>query len=97
MADPGRPTKVLASVQSCYVPWKGYFDLIAAADEFVLYDDAQYTKKDWRNRNRIKSREGPAWLTIPVRAEGRFGQRILDVEIADPRWGARHWKTLTRS
>ena len=71
--------KKLAAVQSSYLPWKGYFDLIHAVDEFVLFDDAQYTRRDWRNRNRIKTCDGPLWLTIPV---------------SDPGWAERHWKTI---
>ena len=58
--------KTVAIIQSCYIPWKGYFDLINAADEFIVYDDRQYTKNDWRNRNRIKTPHGVQWLTIPV-------------------------------
>src|SRR5215467_3993728 len=84
--------KKLAIVQSNYIPWKGYFDLIAAVDEFILYDDAQYTKNDWRNRNRIKTPRGVEWLTIPIGPH--IHQRIRDVELPDARWQARHWKTL---
>ena len=51
----------IAIVQSNYIPWKGYFDLIRSVDEFVLFDDVQYTRRDWRNRNRIKTPVGPAW------------------------------------
>ena len=47
--------KRIAIVQSSYIPWKGYFDLIRAVDEFVLYDEVQFTKRDWRSRNRIKT------------------------------------------
>ena len=50
-----RGTKKVAILQSNYIPWKGYFDLIAAVDEFILYDDMQYTRRDWRNRNKIKT------------------------------------------
>ena len=64
--------KKLAAVQSSYLPWKGYFDLIHAVDEFVLFDDAQYTRRDWRNRNRIKTCDGPLWLTIPVMTRGHY-------------------------
>jgi len=84
----------LAVVQSCYVPWKGYFDLIRHADLFVLFDDAQYTVRDWRNRNRIKTKDGVKWLSIPVEVSGRRTQRIRDVRIADAGWRARHWKTI---
>lgn len=82
----------VAILQSNYVPWRGYFDLIGMVDEFIFYDDVQYTKNDWRNRNRIKTPQGVQWLTIPVGSNLR--RRIMDVEIADPACGAAHWKTL---
>lgn len=86
--------KRAAILQSSYIPWKGYFDIIRRVDEFILYDDVSYSKNDWRNRNRIKTRTGPLWLTIPVLATGRFGQKIRDVEIGDRRWAAKHWKSI---
>ncbi|HVG11275.1 MAG TPA: WbqC family protein [Thermoanaerobaculia bacterium] len=86
--------KRVAILQSSYVPWKGYFDIIGSVDEFILYDDVQYSKNDWRNRNRIKTPAGTAWMTIPVRQTGRFGQPIREVEIGDPRWAAKHWKSI---
>jgi hypothetical protein len=89
--------KRVAIVQSCYIPWKGYFDLINCVDEFILYDDRQYTRRDWRNRNRIKTPEGSIWLTIPVQVKGRYEQRIDETRIADPSWADRHWKTLTHN
>jgi hypothetical protein len=61
----------IAILQSNYIPWKGYFDLVRAVDEFVLFDDVQYTRRDWRNRNRIKTPGGSAWLTIPVNVSGQ--------------------------
>lgn len=84
--------KKVAIVQSNYIPWKGYFDLIAAVDEFILYDEAQFTKNDWRNRNRIKTPKGLEWLSIPVGPGIR--RRIRDVELPDPKWQEKHWKTL---
>ena len=89
--------KRLAVIQSSYIPWKGYFDLIRAADQFVLLDDVQFTKRDWRSRNRIKTKDGGAWLSIPVNTSGRYVQRIEEASIADPRWAARHWDTIQRS
>ena len=86
--------KVVAIVQSNYIPWKGYFDMIRSVDEFVLYDDVQYTKRDWRNRNRIKTAQGTQWLTIPVEVKGKFFQAIKDTKINDPSWGQTHWRTL---
>jgi len=86
--------KTVAIVQSNYIPWKGYFDLIARCDEFILFDDVQYTKRDWRNRNRIKTRHGVQWLSIPVNVSGRYFQAIKDVTIADAGWAETHWKTI---
>jgi hypothetical protein len=87
-------SKSIAIVQSNYVPWKGYFDLIRQVDEFVLYDDAQYTRRDWRNRNLIKTREGVRWLTIPVDVKGKYFQKIKDTKVSDPNWGRAHWQTV---
>ena len=87
-------TKV-AILQSAYIPWKGYFDLIHDVDVFVFYDDVQYTKQDWRNRNKIKTPDGARWITVPVGDDLR--RRICDVVISDSRWQARHWKTLCQN
>jgi WbqC-like protein family len=84
----------VAAVQSSYVPWKGYFDLIDSCDVFVLYDDVPYSRGSWRNRNCVKSPRGRQWLTIPVRTGGRFGQWVSAVEVADRGWADRHWKTI---
>jgi hypothetical protein len=81
-----------AIVQSNYIPWKGYFDMIAAVDEFVLFDDVQFTKNDWRNRNQIKTPQGVQWLTVPVGQD--INRRIRDVSLPDTRWQAKHWKTI---
>ena len=59
-------SKRVAAVQSAYIPWKGFFDLTASVDELILLDDVQYTPRNWRNRNRIKTDSGARWLTIPV-------------------------------
>jgi hypothetical protein len=88
------PGKRVAIIQSNYIPWKGYFDLINAVDECIFYDDAQYTRGDWRNRNRIKVPDGVRWLTIPIAVAGRRHQRIRDARISDPSWARRHWETL---
>jgi hypothetical protein len=89
--------KRVAIVQSSYIPWKGYFDLIRTCDEFILLDDVQFTRRDWRSRNRIKTKDGPAWLTIPVQNKGRYFQPINGVTVSDPRWGERHWETIRSS
>jgi hypothetical protein len=87
-------SKRVAILQSSYIPWKGYFDLMRQVDEFILYDDAQYTKRDWRNRNQIKTKDGLLWLSIPVEVKGKFTQQIKDVCISDPSWSAQHFKTI---
>lgn len=86
--------KRVAILQSAYIPWKGYFDLIRSVDEFVLYDDSQFTRRDWRSRNRIMTAQGPRWLSIPVEVKGRFHQRIDETVVADPDWHAAHWQSL---
>ena len=88
------PGKRLAIVQSSYIPWKGYFDLINSVDEFVLFDDVQYTRRDWRNRNRIKTPAGLAWLSIPVSSKGNFEAPIKEIRVDDASWAARHWRTI---
>ena len=89
--------KRVAIVQSNYIPWKGYFDMIAAVDEFILYDDMQYTRRDWRNRNKIKTPQGLQWLTVPVRVKGRYHQTIRETEIAGVDWAKDHWKSLVQN
>jgi len=82
----------VAILQSNYIPWKGYFDIIHDVDTFVFYDDVQFTKNDWRNRNIVKTPNGPHWLTIPV---GKREDRLIcEVEIPDSGWAKRHWQTL---
>lgn len=83
----------IAVSQSNYIPWKGYFDMIAAVDVFILYDEVQYTKNDWRNRNMIMSNQGPQWITIPVKQD-RLDQRIDETLVAHNNWAKKHWKTL---
>ena len=89
-------SKTIAILQSNYIPWKGYFDLINLVDEFVIYDDVQFTKHDWRNRNLIKTQQGLQWLTIPVRQE-KLAQLIKDTKITDKRWPRKHWASLCQN
>jgi hypothetical protein len=84
--------KTVVILQSNYIPWKGYFDLIHDADLFVFYDDLQFTKNDWRNRNKIKNSSGTQWLTIPVGVDKN--RLICEVELTDHRWQKIHWETL---
>lgn len=86
----------VAILQSNYIPWKGYFDIIGSVDAFVLYDDMQYTKNDWRNRNKIKTQNGLQWLSIPVRQES-LHQKINETKIIDAKWNVNHWRSLSQS
>jgi hypothetical protein len=87
--------KKIAVIQSNYIPWKGYFDIINYVDEFILFDVAQYTKNDWRNRNKIKTKNGLIWLTIPIKRS--FGQKIHEAQVADQRWRAKHWRSISEN
>jgi hypothetical protein len=89
--------KKVAISQSNYIPWKGYFDNIAFVDEFILYDDMQYTKRDWRNRNKIKTKHGLKWLSVPVEVKGKYFQKIKDTRIADKNWNINHLKIILQS
>ena len=85
-------------IQSCYIPWKGFFDLIGRCDEYVIFDRVQYARRHWHNRNRIKTANGVEWLTIPVVTRGRFEQPIDEVEIEKSgpgkHWAEKHWRAL---
>jgi len=85
----------VAVIQSNYIPWRGYFDIMHDADVFVFYDDVQYTVNDWRNRNRVKTANGVVWLTIPVGAQN--DRLICDVVIGDQSWARKHWMTIEQS
>lgn len=85
--------KRIAILQSNYIPWKGYFDLIRLVDEFIFYDEVQYTKNDWRNRNKLKTPSGAQWITIPV--EYHFPQKISETKVSAKDWSIKHWKTIS--
>ena len=87
--------KKIAILQSNYIPWKGYFDIINLVDEFILYDDMQYTRRDWRNRNKIKTPDGLKWLTIPVVNKGKFFQKINETQVQNSEWCHDHWRALS--
>lgn len=87
-------------LQPSFIPWRGYFDQIRRADCFVFYDDVQYDKHGWRNRNRIKTASGTHWLTVPVFKKGAVssGLRILDAAIRwDPDWSGKHLETIRQA
>ncbi|ABG30276.1 hypothetical protein CEP88_13080 [Roseobacter denitrificans] len=84
--------KSVAILQSNYIPWKGYFDLIRKVDLFIFYDDLQYTKNDWRNRNKIKTPMGARWLTIPCGSS--WNRLINEVRVDNASWQKKHFDTL---
>jgi hypothetical protein len=84
--------KRVAILQSNYIPWKGYFDIIASVDEFILYDDMQFTKNDWRNRNKIKTPNGLKWLSIPVGTD--INRSIRQVILPENSWRDKHLRAF---
>jgi hypothetical protein len=92
-----RMRKSIAILQSNYIPWKGYFDIIASVDEFVIFDDVQFTRRDWRNRNRIVLNGALHWLTIPVNTKGNFEAQIDSIVVADHNWARKHWRTIAHA
>ena len=80
-------------LQYNYIPWKGYFDIIAKSDVFVIYDEVQYTKNDWRNRNKILTPNGTNWLTIPVRVDS-LNQKICETKVASNNWNKKHFNSI---
>lgn len=89
--------KKIIITQSNYIPWKGYFDGFNVVDEVILFDDMQYTKRDWRNRNKIKTKDGALWLSIPVEVKGKYFQAIKDTKVSDPSWAKSHWSSIYHS
>ncbi len=85
--------KKIAILQSNYIPWKGYFDIIRQSDVFVIYDEVQYTKNDWRNRNLIKTPKGLEWLTIPVK-QNNLHQKINETFVSQNNWNKKHWNSI---
>ena len=83
---------IVAVDQPNYIPWKGYFDLINDVDLFVFYNDVQYTTRDWRNRNKIRTPNGDKWLSVPC---GKSTHRLIcDVTMTDMEWQRKHFDTI---
>jgi hypothetical protein len=84
-------------LQPSYIPWRGYFDQVRRADLFIFYDDVQFDKHGWRNRNQIKTAQGKQWLTIPVYSRGVTGGIPINqvkIDWSKP-WAENHLKALT--
>ena len=88
--------KSIAIMQPVFLPWLGYFEQIGVTDSFMFLDDVQYTKQDWRNRNRIRTNTGWMWLTVPVRKAGH-DQRISETQIDGEYWKRKHLKSLQQN
>lgn len=84
----------VAISQSNFLPWIGYFHLISSVDTFVIYDVVQFTRRDWRNRNRIKGPEGEQWMTVPVKTKGNYDARIDEIEVDGDKWRGKLCKTI---
>ena len=85
----------VAIIQSSYIPWKGYFDIIHDVDEFIFLDDVQFTSRDWRTRNRIKTAQGSQWLSIPAGSSNK--RLICEVRLGDAAWQAKHWRSIQQN
>lgn len=84
--------KRVAVLQSSYIPWKGYFDIIHDVDTFIFYDDVQFTYQDWRSRNRVIANGKPVWLTVPT--GGDIKRLINEVLLPNSTWQKKHWSTI---
>lgn len=84
-------------MQPTYLPWIGYFNLISQADYFVCLDNVQFEKQSWQQRNRILTKKGFEWVTVPVLIKGRFGQLIKDVEISPVKFAEKHIKQIKQN
>ncbi|MFA5392083.1 MAG: WbqC family protein [Candidatus Paceibacterota bacterium] len=88
--------KKVAILQSNYIPWKGVFDMINQVDTFVFHEDVQYTKQDWRNRNKIKTPNGLEWLTVPVKKSPET-TKIFEIEISNKNWQRNHYNKIIQN
>lgn len=86
-----------AILQPSYIPWRGFFHQIQKSEMFVFYDDVQFDKHGWRNRNQLKGANGPFWLTIPVQTRGSLETPIHEIQIADDRWPRKHWSSIEQT
>lgn len=84
----------ISIAQPTYLPWLGYFDLLDQVDRFVLLDSVQFEKRSWQQRNRIKTPQGLAWLTVPVLVRGRQSQTIAEVNICEPEFWRDHLRAI---
>ena len=84
----------IAIMQPTFLPWVGYFDLIDQVDTFVFLNDVQFQKQTWQHRNKILTKNGLQWITVPVLTKGRFGQHLQEVSISDQRFASKILTTI---
>ena len=85
----------VAILQPSYLPWLGFFEQMHRSDQFILYDDVQFTRRDWRNRNRVRVLEGSVWLTVPVIQKNKYDQSLLETKIDNSTsWKRKHLETI---
>lgn len=87
-------TRSICITQPNFLPWRGYFDLVSSVDVFVSLENVQYTDRDWRNRNRILSKDGPRWLTVPVMKKDFRSMPVGAVQVSDGDWKKKHLTSL---
>lgn len=90
----GKQLTTVVVSQSNFLPWKGYFDLVRRADRLVLLENVQFTRRDWRSRNRIKTPQGVQWISVPVHAPNGRSTSIAEVEIAAHSWADKMLRTI---
>lgn len=91
------PSKRVGIIQSSYIPWRGYFDVIDSVDMFIIYDDVQYSKGSWRNRNKIKTRTGLKWLTVPVKVSLGLSVDQVQIDKSKKPWQNTHRQLIKNS
>jgi len=85
---------ILTAHQPVYLPWLGLLNKIAVSDLYCFFDIVQYQRKDYNNRNKIKTHNGPIWLTVPVKSSGRLNSKINDIEIINNGWSKKHIRSI---
>ncbi len=95
MGTASKETRTVSILQSNYIPWKGYFDIVRRSDVFLFFDNVQSTKQDWRSRNRIKTPRGEIWLSIPI--HHALDLRISEVTVVNHRWAMKHLRSIEQS
>lgn len=88
---------ILTAHQPVYIPWLGLFHKIFLAEQFCIFDIAQYQTKDYNNRNLIKTHQGEIWLTVPVESKDHFQKKLCDIKIINNGWNKKHLKSIQLS